>query len=264
MIDAHNHLHFQAFDEDRDDVVERAREAGVTAMVLAGYDSARRDLAARLARRAGIFATAGLHPWALRDLSDEDVDAELSALETLDWAPCCALGELGLDAAIDIDHHLQRRVFVRQLALARERDLPLVVHSVRANDEVAQVLEKEGVPGRGGIIHSFWGTQQQAERFVRLGLSLSVGTQLTKGRPAKMVEALDAVGLEALLVETDAPSRPPAGVKSRRNEPAHLSCVVDALALVLRTSREEVADATARNARKIFDLRDEALAAVEK
>ena len=263
MIDAHNHLHFDAFDEDRDAVIERAHDAGVTAMVLAGYDASRREIAVRLARRAGIFATAGLHPWALRDLDEDGVEAELSALEALDWAPFCALGELGLDWAIEVDHGLQRRVFVRQLTLARERDLPLVVHCVRANDEVAAILEKEGVPGRGGIIHSFWGSQQQAERFVRLGLSLSVGTQLTKGQPTKIVDALTAVGLESLLVETDAPSRPPAGHASRRNEPAYLSCVVDALALVLRTSREEVADATARNARKIFDLRDESLAAVE-
>lgn len=255
MFDAHNHLQFAAFDRDREHAIRRAIEAGVRAMVLAGYDDDRRPLAAELAHRPGVGATAGLHPWAI---GTTDVEAELAALRALDWTPFCAVGELGLDwarATDDAARQRQTEVFRAQLAIAREIDLPVVLHCVRANDELAQWLRKDGVPGRGGIVHSFWGSTVQARRFVELGLSLSIGTAITHAQPQKMVEALCDVGLGNLLVETDAPSRPPAGVDDERNEPGYLPCVVEAVALVLGTTADVVAAATEQNARNLFDLR---------
>lgn len=260
MFDAHNHLHFAAFDDDREGTLARARDAGVDGMILADFDSERRSLAAELSERPGIWATAGLHPWAVKD--EDQARRELELLENLDWSPFCALGELGLDwvrAKQDEARALQRSVFRRQLAIARERDLPLVIHCVRADDEVASILERDGAPGRGGILHSFWGSARQAERFVRLGFALSIGTQITKSSTGKTIEAVRTVGLDHLLVETDAPSRPPQGVASDRNEPAYLPCVVEALALVLGADRGLVAERTAENARRVFDLVDERL-----
>lgn len=257
MFDAHNHLHFAAFDDDRDEVIDRAVRAGVRGMVLAGYDASRRELALELARRPGIAATAGLHPWAV---ADADVDVELATLEALDWDPFCAVGELGLDwvrATTEAERQLQIDVFRRQLAIARNVNKPLVLHCVRANDELATWLKRDGIPARGGIAHSFWGSKEQARRFVDLGLHLSIGTQLTRTPSKKLDAALRAVGLDRLTVETDAPSRPGAGADSERNEPAYLPCVVDAVALVLGTTAEAVAAATERTARQLFDLRED-------
>lgn len=257
MLDAHNHLHFEDFDDDRDAVLERARESGVRGMILAGYDSQRRSIAARLATRPGVWATAGLHPWAVAEADDERVQAELDLLDGLQWGRWTALGELGIDRHVsDSDEALARqfRVFREQLALARTHDVPVVIHSVRANQDVLRWLQKDGAPGRGGIIHSFWGSVEEARRFVDAGFALSIGTQLTHSNPKKMTDALRDVGLAHLLVETDAPARPPASVEAERNEPAFLGCVVDALALTLGTSARKVADRTEENARQLFDL----------
>lgn len=264
MLDAHNHLHFEEFDDDREEVVDRAIAAGLSGMVLADYDSSRRELSANLASRPGIWTTAGLHPWALRELDDDGIDHELAGLRDLDWSPFCGLGELGLDRAIDVPWETQRRVFCEQLGLACDLNLPIVVHCVRANDELAAILEKEGVPGRGGMVHSFWGSTEQARRLVDLGLCLSIGTQLTKSQPDKMKQALNESGLDRLIIETDAPSRPPAQKDESRNEPGYLPCVVESLALVLGSEASAVAEVTEKNARAMFDLGDERLAPMEK
>ncbi len=253
MIDAHNHLHFAAFDDDRDETLRRAARADVEGMVLAGYDSSRRDLAASLARRPGIWATAGVHPWALSDLDDQRLEDELCALETLDWRRFVGLGELGLDRTRpELDR--QKTAFRRQLALAREQDLPIVIHSVRTNSEVLEVLKRDGVPPAGGIVHSFWGSPEEATALVEVGLYLSIGTQITKKAGRKVRDGLLSVGLGRLMVETDSPSRPPEGVEAKRNEPAHLSCVVRSLALLLREEEAHVARTTATNAREVFRL----------
>ena len=135
----------------------------------------------------------------------------------------------------------------------------MVIHCVRAEDEVLSILATDGVPGRGGIVHSFWGSARQAERFVEMGFDLSVGTQITRATTGKAIEAVKAVGLDHLMVETDAPSRPPAQEPGDRNEPAYLPCVVDSLALVLGVDRATVAERTAQNALRVFDLPDERL-----
>ena len=253
MFDAHNHLHFPEFDSDREPAIARAVAAGVTGMLIAGYDFTRQPLAAELGRRPGIGAAAGLHPWAV-----SDDDAPLRNLRSTDWGEFCAVGELGLDWVREktaAGRERQIEVFRAQLDIAREVHLPVVVHCVAANDELAKWLAKDGVPGRGGIIHGFWGSAQQARRFVDLGLHLSIGTQLTRSCPDRMARALALVGIDALVVETDAPSRPPRGVEGPRNEPAYLPCVVEAVALTLGTTATAVAAATERTARQLFDLR---------
>ncbi len=257
MFDAHNHLHFAAFDSDREAVISRARQGGVRGMILAGYDSRRRELCAELGARSGIRATAGVHPWAVQELDDAGLQSELQLLHDLDWSQFVGLGELGLDRYIarsDGDLERQTLAFRTQLELARQLDLPLVIHSVRANQDILRWLEKDGVPGRGGLVHAFWGSAEEAQRFVDLGLHLSIGTQLTHSAPEKMRRALRRVGVDHLLVETDAPSRPPAQIDDERNEPAYLGCIVTALALTLGTDEEEVAVRTESNTRRLFQL----------
>lgn len=252
MFDAHNHLHFAAFDADREAVIERAAAAGVRGMVLAGYDSQRREVARDLAERPGIGATAGLHPWAI----DDEFETQIDALEQLDWAGFCGIGELGLDwirATSDHDRERQIAVFRRQLGIARDLNLPVVLHCVKANDELARWLRADGLPPRGGMVHSFWGSAQQAKGFLDLGLLLSVGPQLTYTQPKRIVDALTLAGLDRLLLETDAPSRPPASVDEKRSEPAMLPHIVRALAEVLDAPLQSVETTTTRNAAMLFE-----------
>ncbi len=254
MFDAHNHLQFVEFDADRDAVLAAAATAGVTGMVLAGYDAGRESTAAELARQPGIGATAGLHPWAVADC---DLDAELARLAALDFSPFCALGELGLDwvrATTAEQRSNQLWAFRAQLALARELNLPVVLHCVGAYDDLIGWLRRDGLPARGGMVHSFWGSAVHVHRMVDLGLHLSVGTQITRARRSGLVRGLVDVGTRWLLVETDAPSRPPRGVETGRNEPGFLGHVVDALADCLGLDPHVVASATERNARALFEI----------
>lgn len=259
MFDAHDHLHFADFDRDRDEAVQRAIAAGVTGLVAADYRAASREGLLQLRQRfQGVGIAAGLHPWAVGDVTT-DVAAELEALRTLDWTPFCAAGEFGLDwvrAKTEPERTAQVAALRAQLAQARERDLPVVLHCVRAEDEMARWLRADGVPGRGGLCHSFWGSAEQARHFVKLGLHLSIGTAITHAQPARIAAAIRQTGLGRLLVETDAPSRPPRGATAERNEPAYLPCVVEAVALVLGTSTDAVAAATESNARQLFGLRE--------
>lgn len=258
MLDAHCHLQFQQFDEDRDDVLTRAVDHGVRGIILADYDSDRRSAAVDLARRDGIWTTVGLHPWACEGLDESALVSELGALEdAARQSSAVAVGELGLDRAREEAMPLddQRRVMRAQLGLARDLELPVVIHSVRANDEVAAVLRGDGLPAAGGIVHGFRGSTEQARRFVALGLKLSVGSAILGPGHEKLARVVTDVGLDAIVVETDAPS----GARGRRAEPADLRLIVEAVANTLRADPAEVAEITEKNARRLFALGDETL-----
>ena len=259
MIDAHNHLQFAAFDHDRTDTIKRAAQAGLKGMIVAGYDSQRRALAAHLSNEPGIGATCGLHPWACADPAL--VDAELDRLADAHWASFCGIGECGLDfaRATTAGARTSQSEIVRfHLALSRDLDLPVVFHCVRANDELANLIAADGISARGGLVHGFWGSVEQARRFTRLGLKLGVGHALRQRARAAKAAAFAHVGVDHLVVETDCPTTFDDG---SRGEPSHLPCVVRSLALLLGTEEATVAETTAANARELFQLRGE-LAAV--
>lgn len=256
LIDSHTHLDFETFERDRDAVLDRARAAGVVGQIIAGvrpeHWPRQRALAAR---HPDIKWTAGLHPQVAAELAPAARDAALDALPSaLDGEhPACAIGEIGLDRQFAPRDTLpaQRAAFRAQLALARERDVPVVLHIVATHGEARDILARDGLPRAGGVVHSYSGSADMSARYVELGLH--IGFVATVLRPAadKAHRAARAVPLERLLIETDAPTQSPPG-HPRRNEPALLPLIARRIAELRGADVDTIADATRRNAETLF------------
>lgn len=240
-----------AFDADRDAVLARAAAAGVEAIVLPGVSAAYWPrLRAVAAAGEGLFAAYGLHPMFLPEHRPEHL-AELA-----DWLArerAVAVGECGLDFYVEgLDRAAQLEYFVAQLRLAREFDLPVIVHARRALDEVLKHLRR--FPGLRGVVHSFAGSLQQAERLFALGFRIGLGGPLTYPRAQRLRAVAARLPLEAILLETDAPDQPGLARRGRRNEPACIVEVLEALAELRGETPEAIGRASSGNARTLFGL----------
>ena len=254
LVDSHCHLDMDEFDVDRDDVVERAYRAGVTTLVLIGsVDAAsghRRAL--RLAETLGFRVTAGVHPHEARHATEGIYD-ELRGLAR--EGRIAAIGEVGLDFHYDHSpRDVQREVFRRQVRLAREVGLPLVIHTREAEEETVAILKEEGALEAGGVIHCFTGGRVLGEAALALGLHLSFSGIVAFPRALEIQDVARTVPLNRLLVETDAPFLAPPPHRGKRNEPAFVVEVAHALARLRATSVAEIAQASTENARHLFGL----------
>ena len=266
LVDSHAHLDGWKTPEEEASVLARARAAGVVAVVDVGTDEATSRLAVEAALRhsegdarpseaagrlAMVLATVGVHP---HDAS-AFTDAACETLRALAARPrVVAIGECGLDYFRDLSpREVQRRVFARQLALAREVGLPVVVHCREAYGECLDIVRGElGVPARG-VLHCFQGDADAARRALDLGLCLGIGGSLTFPREEALRRTVAGLPLERLLVETDSPYLTPRPRRGR-NEPALVRLVAECLARVLSATIERVAEATTANACQLFRL----------
>ncbi|ALM52651.1 TatD family hydrolase [Halomonas huangheensis] len=255
LIDAHCHLDFAVFDEDRDQVLARARQAGVEQWIVAATTRARWSEVLDVSRRHGGHPCLGLHPVFLDEhcLSgqDNDLDALAQTLEAS--SEVVALGECGIDARYPEQLERQWSLFDAQLRLARKHQLPVVVHCVRANDEVAARLRQFDLP-EGGLIHAFSGSSQQAMRFHQLGYVLGLGGAVTYPRATRLRRAVAALPDSGFVLETDSPDMPLAGYQGQRNEPARVAEVCRVVAELRGQSCADVAEASSANARRLFGL----------
>jgi len=258
-LDSHCHLTADDFEADRDAVLARAREAGVSTLLAigAGYGAARLEEAADLAgREPGVFATAGVHPHEAREW-DDAVRARLRA--ALDRPRVVAVGECGLDYWYDNSpREAQRRAFAEQVSLARERDLPVAIH-VRdrgedAYEDLLAIWNAEGGGAVQGVLHCYTGSLDIARRALDAGLCVSFSGILTFARADALREVARGLPLDRLLVETDAPFLAPEGHRGRRNEPAWVPRVGETLAALHGVDAEAVARRTAATARRLFRL----------
>ena len=250
MIDSHAHLSFKQFKRDLPDVLVRGREAGVRAVVNIGCDLASSEAGVRLAREHGdIFAAVGVHP---HDAQTLDA-AALSRLETMADDPrVVAIGEMGLDYYRDLSpRHLQEQAFRDQIALARQKGLPVVVHDRDAHARVIEILKAEHVAN--GVLHCFSGDVNLARQAVALGLYLSFAGPITYDG-VKVREIVSKIPVDRILVETDCPYLAPVPFRGKRNEPAHVRFVVERLAGMLGLPVEDVDRITEANARRLFAL----------
>jgi TatD DNase family protein len=252
IVDSHAHVHFDAFDPDRAEMMARAREAGVVAMVDVGTDAATSRRAFDLAAaEVAVFPTAGIHP------NDSGVasDADWAAVEALVADPrCVAVGECGLDWYRDrTPREVQIAAFERQIALARRVDRPLIIHCREAFAEVYDALRRSAPPHRG-VMHCFSGTPAQASEALDLGLDVSFAGPLTYKKNSELRAALARVPADRVLIETDCPFLPPEGKRGKRNEPAFLTYLVHGVAEVMGVDPAEAAAITARNAVRLFRL----------
>ncbi|HLK12972.1 MAG TPA: TatD family hydrolase [Candidatus Binatia bacterium] len=255
LVDSHCHVAEPEFDADRAAVLARAAAAGVTTLVCVGATGPveRNAPAVALVGRHGevvVVATVGVHPHDARTADD----AAFAALARWLAVPgVVAVGETGLDFHYDRSPRpAQRATFARHVALARAHRRPLVVHVRAAHVEAADLLRAEGAAAVGGVIHCFTGDAADARRYLDLGFAISVAGIVTFRNAEALREAVRLVPAERLLIETDAPYLAPVPHRGRRNEPALVRVVAEAVAAARGESLAAVAAATTANARRLF------------
>jgi TatD DNase family protein len=249
LFDSHCHLDVDAFDADRDAVIERARRAGVHHLLIPAIDAAHWPGIRTLCEgEPGLVPAYGLHPLLIDQHRPEHLD-ELG--RWLAREPHAAIGECGLDYYVEgLDPDIQRHFFQAQLDLARQFDRPLVLHARRAVEEVTLALRRTG--GLRGVVHSFSGSEEQARQLFELGFCLGFGGPVTYERARRIRRVVASMPIEFLLLETDAPDQPNACHRGERNEPARMVEVLKTIAALRGTSEEAIAEATTANAIRVF------------
>lgn len=250
VIDVHCHLENEQFDADRAALLDAARAAGVAGWVTAAWQPQVWADSRRVAREhQGVLCALGMHPWYVRDEHRELLDALGEALQQ----GAAAVGEIGLDSRIDgVPMPLQEALFVAQLGLARDLNLPVVVHCRGAFNELLRVARAVGLPSRGGVIHAFSGSPELADDLIAAGFSMSLGGALTYRNSRKRERVLRRIFPDHFMLETDCPDLPPIEAGSGRNEPANIVYNLRAAAELLCETEERVAAATSANAARMF------------
>ncbi|QWT21767.1 TatD family hydrolase [Bacillus sp. NP157] len=251
LIDTHAHLDDNSFDADRSAMFERAAQAGVRRWIVPAIDRGNWEAIERLcASRDGVFPAYGLHPLFLPHHRDEHL-ADLPGW--LDGKGAVAVGEIGLDFYVEgLDPDRQRDFFVRQLHIAKEHELPVIVHARRAFEETIHTLRRIG--GLRGVVHSFSGSEEQARQLFDMGFHIGIGGPVTYDRANRIRRVVAQMPLEWLLLETDSPDQPCANHRGERNEPAFMVDVLATIATLRNATPADIARATTQNARHLFNL----------
>jgi TatD DNase family protein len=259
LIDSHCHIDGDAFDDDRDDVVRRAREAGVAAMLNVGTGDPHSDdfrkAVAVAEKYDNVFASVGVHPHDAK-LYDDAAEQHLIDLATAS-EKVIAWGEIGLDFYYDHSpRDVQRDVFRRQIRTARTLDLPIIVHSRDADEDTVAILREECSHDgfRGGIMHCFGGTPSMAEALMKLGFLISFAGNVTFKKAENLRDAARVVPLDKLLVETDCPFLTPIPFRGKRNEPAYVEHTARFLAELYGEEFDTIAGNTTRNFLDFFRI----------
>lgn len=253
LIDAHCHLDLADFDSDREDVLQRARQASVRHFVVPGTTRARWPQVLALGEHEDVSIALGLHPYFIEEHSDEDMQVLEDALQT--YPQLIAVGECGIDARLSDTLEQQWTLFDAQLRLAKCYDLPVIIHCVQANDKVAKRLRQLQLP-RGGMVHGFAGSPEQAHAFNALGFAVGLGGILTYPRARRVQRAVKALADDGFVLETDSPDMPLHGQQGQRNEPVNVAEVCRQLAQLRHQSEAEVARLSCQTVMRLFHLPD--------
>jgi len=253
MIDTHCHLEMEAFDDDREDVIKRAREAGLEAIITIGSDFEGCKGAVALAEKYDfIYATVGIHPHDAKGFN-EDIFSQIK-----EWAKnkkVVAIGEIGLDYHYDHSpRDIQRDVFKKKLYYAKEINLPVIVHSREAKRDTLQILKESAVSK--GVMHCFSGDMDMAERAMEMGFYISIAGPVTFKNASKLRDIAKAIPDDYLLIETDAPYLTPEPLRGKRNEPAFVVHTAKAIAELRGVSYEDIDRITTLNAKRLFGIGD--------
>ena len=253
LFDTHVHLNDDQFDDDLEEVIERARLNGVERMVVVGFDEKTIKRAMELIDTYDfMYAAIGWHPVDAIDLTDSYLDwiEELTAHPKV-----VAIGEIGLDYHWDKSpKDIQQAVFRRQIQLAKKLDLPIIIHNREATEDVVTILEEEGAAEVGGIMHCFSGSPETAKRCLEMNFYISLGGPVTFKNAVKPKEVAKEVPLDRLLIETDCPYLAPHPYRGKRNEPSYVKLVAEQIADLKEISFDEVARATTENANRLFRI----------
>lgn len=257
LIDSHAHLDFADFDADRDAVLSRARQAGVSTILAIGSAAGPDKLDAALPfaeQHSWIYASVGVHPHEARLATQrhlQEAEAYAGHIRVIAW------GEIGLDYHYDHSpRDVQQRIFREQLAIARRVRLPVIIHCREAWPDCLAILAEDWAPsGLGGIFHCFSGTADDARRGLDMGFRISFAGNLTYPKSQPLRDVAAGLPLDSLLIETDSPFLAPQGFRGKRNEPARVEAVARTLASVRHLPEDEIAARTSANFRTLFRLR---------
>lgn len=258
FIDSHCHIDGEAFDADRDEVVKRASEAGVKAMLVVGTGNPHDGEIARAVETAeryeNVFASVGVHPHDARAYDDKAEETLVNLVKSSEKV--IAWGEIGLDFYYDHSpRDVQREVFRRQIRKAKDLNLPIIIHSRDADDETVEILTKEcSYPNFRGIMHCFGGTARMAQSLMNIGFLISFAGNVTFKKAENLRDAARVVPLEKLLIETDCPFLTPIPFRGKRNEPAYVVEIARFLADFYGVELETLANRTTQNFLDFFKL----------
>ncbi len=251
IYETHTHFDDKAFDADRDEAIKKAMEAGVGRFINAASTLESCSTCLSLAQKYPCFlAAVGVHPEECAGLSEEDIVylKELTADERV-----VAIGEIGLDYYWDEpDRDIQKKWFARQIGLARDTALPVIIHSREAAKDTYDILKAEGADEVGGVMHCFSYGTEMAKQFLDMGFYLGVGGVVTFKNGKKLKEVVEYVPLERIVVETDSPYMAPVPVRGRRNSSEYLPYITEEIARIKGLTREQVEKVTYDNAVRLF------------
>lgn len=253
IFDSHTHLNAEQFNEDIPETIQRAKELGVTEMAVVGFDTPTIEKSLELSQQyKEIQSIIGWHP---TEAGSYTPDIEKKLQQLLTTPKVVALGEIGLDYYwMEDPKEVQDRVFRRQIAIAKEMNLPISIHTRDAMEDTYKILKEEDIRDIGGIMHSFSGDPEWMEKFLDMGMHISLSGVVTFKKALEVQEVAKAVPLDRLLVETDAPYLAPVPYRGKRNEPGYTRYVVEKIAELREVPFEEIAKQTTINAHRLFRL----------
>jgi TatD DNase family protein len=254
LIDTHAHLDSPKFDNDRDDVISRARQAGIDTIVNIGFNRETIPTTMALAEKYDfIYAVVGWHP---TDAIDMKLEADLAWIEQLCGHPkVVAIGEIGLDYYWDTSpKEIQQTVFREQIRLARRLNKPIVIHNRDAHEDIVRLLKEEKASEVGGIMHCFSGSWETAKQCLDLNFHISFGGPITFKNARVPKQVLEHVPLDRILFETDAPYLTPHPYRGQRNESAYVRLVAETAAEIKGLTLEEISKISSDNARSCLGI----------
>ena len=253
LTDTHTHLYSDAFDEDRNTMMQRAKEAGITRFFIPAIDSGTTQGMYQLEKDfpEEVFLMMGLHPTSVKENYVEELAHVKEQFKNRNFY---AVGEIGIDLYWDKSTlEIQQIAFKEQIQLAKKYKLPIVIHCRDAFDEIFEVLETEKDDALFGIFHCFTGTLEQAQRAIGFNMKLGIGGVVTF-KNGKIDQFLNQIDLKHIVLETDSPYLSPAPFRGKRNESSYLSLVCKKVAEVYAISEEEVAIITTQNSKEVFGI----------
>lgn len=254
LFDTHVHLNARQFKDDRDATIKRAQEAGVTKMVVVGFDEETINLAMEITEAYDfIYAAVGWHPVDAIHYKDK----HLEWIEELSKHPkVVAIGEMGLDYHWDTSpKDVQEEVFRKQIRLAKKLKMPIIIHNREATEDIIGILQEESASEVGGIMHCYSATRKELQACLDMNFYISLAGPVTFKNAKEVKEVAKVVPLDKLLIETDAPYLAPHPYRGKRNEPAYVSLVAKEIAELRGMDYEELCQITTENAMRLFRIK---------
>ena len=253
IFETHAHYDDEAYNEDREAVVDSLLEGGIGKVVnIAASISSCKKTMALMEKYPFIYGALGVHPTETEELTEEDF---LWLKEQCKHEKCVAIGEIGLDYYWDEpDREIQKKWFIRQLELARECKLPVVIHSRDAAADTIEIMKQYHAEEIGGVIHCFSYTKESAEIFLKMGFYIGIGGVITFKNAKKLKEAVEIIPLDRIVLETDAPYLAPEPYRGKRNSSLYIPYIIEEIARIKQVSPKEVEEQTYKNALALYKM----------